>query len=104
MARHRRRRKGCPVLVGGSCVTGAWVLPLRVGFHYSAQLRLLWGLWRTTEPLGAGAEPATAARGWSFSTFEPLLSGTDGEYLPDLVFRSQQSTAPPGSIRPETTV
>jgi hypothetical protein len=70
-----------------------------------AQVPFLWGLWRTTALLFAGADAAQGKeRSWSFSTYEPPFQGTQTTGLADLVFRVQQLAAAPAIVRSETTV
>jgi len=60
---------------------------------------LMWGLWRIAGPL-----LGSAARGWSFSTFElPLGAYADPETLPAVLFRQAQDipSAPPARPRQE---
>jgi hypothetical protein len=74
----------------------------------SAQLLLLWGLWRATAPLvtvTGARQAARAGRGWSFSTYEPPLGATGTGVLPDVVFRCQeQQGQPPMNARPEKVI
>lgn len=50
-----------------------------------AQVPFLWGLWRTTAFLLAGADAAPGKeRNWSFSTYEPPFQGTQTAADPEL--------------------
>lgn len=70
--------------------------PLRT----APQSLLLWGMWRTAEPL-----LGTGRRGWSFSTFELPMGKQDLSSLPAIVFRRTQSASgPPVNSRPEIRV
>lgn len=74
------------------------------------QVLLLWGLWRTTQSLLAGADVAPADVGragvgrWSFSTYEPALEAKQTRGLAAIVFRVQQPSQQPWLVRPEATV
>jgi hypothetical protein len=71
----------------------------------SAQLLLLWGLWRTVSSLVApSGEQSPPGRGWSFSTYEPPLGDTDPAELPAIVFRSQEQQRQPVNMREEVVV
>lgn len=71
----------------------------------SPQLGLLWGLWRTTAHLIAGAADAgPLLRLWSFSTYEPPLGDTGTADLAHVVFRSQEQERQPQTMRAEITV
>jgi hypothetical protein len=61
---------------------------IRQSPRQSVQYKLLWGLRRITGPL-----LGEAGRGWSFSTYELPLGGTDPGSLPSIVFREAQDGA-----------
>jgi hypothetical protein len=69
------------------------------------QVPLLWGLWRTTQPLLADIDdPASGFRNWSFSTYEPATDASDTRGLADIVFRAHQPRQQPQLVRRETPV
>jgi hypothetical protein len=69
----------------------------------TAQVRMLWGLWRTTAPLLAGLDEPQV-RGWSFSTYEPGLDSDTSPTQADIIFRALQPGGRPLMVVNEVTV